>query len=86
MEVIIYFIQQNSTNKDLTDWGQRLILFMLKRGAPYESLEEPERSALHVALNVGIRTGRLPRQGSVMCSCIVASPPESFDGIWVCIF
>ena len=73
MEVIIYFTQQNSTDKDLTDWGQSLVLGMLKCGAPYKALEEPERSALHVALDVGLRTGRLARQGSVMCYCIVAT-------------
>ena len=54
----MYFILKNSSDQDLTDWGQKLVLFMLKRGTPYTSLEEPDRSALHVALDVGIRTGK----------------------------
>ena len=53
---VVLFHLKNSMDADLTEWGQKLILAMLKKGLPLKSLEEPARSALHVALEVGMRT------------------------------
>ena len=58
LRVVLKSLIENLTPQHLANWGQKLAVELMKKGAPPTTLTFPTGDPeLHVAMNIGLATG-----------------------------